>query len=118
MRLTRRFWSVIIAISLMIQMSPTVLAGSPEPHTPLTPPLVPEQSMAVISPEQAADSELQSSTVDLSSLPPLKAVLVVGPIDGDDGSWTQEEITSMELAASELQANGVTVHKFYTPNND
>ncbi len=51
-------------------------------------------------------------------LPPLKAVLLVGPIDGDDGDWTHGEKANMDLAAAELEANGVTVHKFYTPDND
>jgi hypothetical protein len=44
--------------------------------------------------------------------------LLVGPIDGDYGSWTTQEKQNMYLAAAELQANGVTVHKFYTPNNN
>lgn len=45
------------------------------------------------------------------SLPPLKAVLLVGPIDGDYGSWTQSEKENMDLAADELAAHGVEVHK-------
>ena len=52
------------------------------------------------------------------ALPPLKAVLIVGPLDGDSGAWTAQEKQNMDLAAAELAANGVTVHKFYTPNND
>jgi hypothetical protein len=48
----------------------------------------------------------------------LKAVLVVGPIDGDFGSWTTQEKVNMDLAAAELEAKGVAVHKFYTPDND
>ena len=52
------------------------------------------------------------------TLPPLKAVLLVGPIDGDDGAWTTAEKQNMDLAAAELEANGVQVSKFYTPNND
>ena len=52
------------------------------------------------------------------SLPPLKAVLLVGPIDGDYGSWTEEEKVNMDLAAEELSANGVEVHKFYAPDSD
>ena len=52
------------------------------------------------------------------NLPFLKAVLVVGPIDGDTGAWTSREIRNMERLAEELVKNGVEVHKFYTPNND
>jgi hypothetical protein len=42
----------------------------------------------------------------------------VGPIDGDDGAGTNAAKASMELAAQELEAYGVTVYRFYTPNND
>jgi hypothetical protein len=55
---------------------------------------------------------------DLIGGPNLKAVLVVGPIDGDHGSWTTREKANMELAAAELEVNGVAVHRFYTPIND
>ena len=51
-------------------------------------------------------------------LPPLKAVLIVGPIDGDNGTATTNERNSMELAAIELEANGVQVFRFYPPNNN
>ncbi len=47
------------------------------------------------------------------SLPPLKAVLLVGPIDGNTGTWTTNEIANMELAANVLTKNGVEVHRFY-----
>ncbi|MGC9469210.1 MAG: hypothetical protein ACP5HS_11510, partial [Anaerolineae bacterium] len=46
-----------------------------------------------------------------------KAVLIVGPIDGDDGPWTTQEKVNMELAADVLVAYGVAVHRFYTPDN-
>jgi hypothetical protein len=49
---------------------------------------------------------------------PLKAVLVVGPIDGDYGPWTESEKAKMERAARELEAYGVEVHRFYTPDTD
>lgn len=51
-------------------------------------------------------------------LPQLKAVLLVGPIDGDEGDATKSSKASMELAAQELAAHGVTVYRFYTPDND
>lgn len=56
-----------------------------------------------------------AQTTFLSSL---KAVLLVGPIDGDTGAWTMQEIEHMEIAAAELESFGVSVHRFYTPNND
>lgn len=46
-------------------------------------------------------------------LPDMQAVLLVGPIDGNTGEWTLSEIDNMELAASVLEANGVTVQRFY-----
>jgi len=61
------------------------------------------------------------STVKAASadgLPTLKAVLLVGPIDGDSGNFTQQEIRNMEETAAELESHGVTVYRFYTPNND
>jgi len=49
---------------------------------------------------------------------PLKAVLLVGPINGDYDPQTTEYKQDMNLAAAELEANGVVVYKFYTPDND
>ncbi len=83
-------------------------AGLAGPAVPPTPP----QALGV-TPEQLSIA----STVTPLVLPPLKAVLVVGPIDGNSGEWTQSEISNMELAADELEANGVVVYRFYTPNN-
>jgi hypothetical protein len=96
----------------------TVLAESPNPNIPQSPPFIPEWALPDYSYTQSLDSDLTIGSIDPDALPPLKAVLVVGPIDGDYGSWTQEEKASMDLAAAELQTNGVTVHKFYTPNNN
>jgi hypothetical protein len=62
-------------------------------------------------------SEAEPGAAPLS-LPPLKAVLIVGPIDGDTGDWTLQEKNNMDLAAEALTSHGVEVHKFYTPNND
>ena len=79
------------------------------PGTPLVPshPPYPE----TVAPAAIAPARVQN-------LPPLSAVLIVGPIDGDYGDWTVQEKENMELAAVELEANGVTVHRFYAPNND
>ena len=48
----------------------------------------------------------------------LKAVLIAGPIDGDQGESTLEEIANLKLAAAELRKNRVQVYEFYTPHND
>ena len=101
-------------LTLAVLLSGTigsVQAEPPMPRTPPSPPSAPPQ------PPTRPEIVSQPST-NVSALPPLKAVLLVGPIDGDYGSWTTQEKQNMELAAAELQANGVTVHKFYTPNNN
>jgi hypothetical protein len=118
MRSLSRFWIVFITILLLAKHVSPTLAASPTPNTPETPPVIPGQTSPAFSPAQDLNSDLQTASINLAALPPLKAVLVVGPIDGDYGSWTQEEKASMDLAATELQANGVTVYKFYSPNND
>jgi hypothetical protein len=49
------------------------------------------------------------------TLPALRAVVIVGPIDGPEGDWTHKEIRAAELTAAELEGNGVTVSRFYSP---
>ena len=118
MRLLTRIRIVILATLLIISPAQLIQAAPPEPNISSTPPLVPEQSLPVSPDEQADSTYLQTTATILASLPPLKAVLVVGPIDGDYGTWTLREKANMDLVATELQANGVTVYKFYTPNNN
>jgi hypothetical protein len=99
-----------------------VLAGSAwgaaqaGPPTPLTPRTPPDPPLSPPEPVPGAGA-VAGPSPDLG-LPPLKAVLLVGPIDGDFGPRTTAEKENMDLVASELEANGVTVHKFYTPEND
>jgi hypothetical protein len=88
-----------------------IQAGPPTPHVPPAPPRAPVQPPAQV--EAAATAPIQALGVT-----PLKAVLVVGPINGANSSWTTHEKANMELAAQELQANGVTVYKFYAPNDN
>jgi hypothetical protein len=106
-------WMLVLSVVVVLLGGGlgTVRAMPPTPHTPPKPPLAPLQSRPTVG----AASDLATGALEL---PPLKAVLVVGPIDGDDGSWTTQEKQHMDLAAAELEANGVVVHKFYTPNND
>ncbi|MEJ5314465.1 MULTISPECIES: hypothetical protein [Anaerolinea] len=88
-----------------------VQAQALQPHTPDLPPQTPQE----VSPGEPA---LQTAVLTALNLPPLKAVLIVGPIDGDSGTWTRQEIANMELAAQELEKHGVTVYRFYTPSNN
>lgn len=100
---------LILVLGLLIAPLGPASAGQPEmtisPHPPQPP-------FAAI---QEEGTPAQPGVLSLSGL---KAVLIVGPIDGDYGPWTQEEKRNMDLAAAELAVNGVEVHKFYAPDND
>ncbi len=87
------------------------LAGPPIPRTPPAPPRAPAQPPAQV--EAGAPPPIQALGVT-----PLKAVLIVGSINGANSSWTIHEKANMDLAAQELQANGVAVYKFYAPNDN
>jgi hypothetical protein len=105
--------ALLIVGALLLSGWGAVHAAPPTPLTPTSPPVPPQ------APPLGLDIEaIPAAPVQVSGLPTLKAVLLVGPIDGDTGPWTTQEIEYMELAATELAAQGVTVHRFYTPNND
>lgn len=89
--------------SLAVAAAPTPGAVKPLPQPP----------QGVGMPSQ--ESVTSSTTL---VLPALKAVLVVGPIDGDYGTWTTKEKNNMDLAKAVLLANGVEVHTFYAPNTN
>jgi hypothetical protein len=84
------------------------------PPAPTTPPHPPQPTEL---PDYTPEFVNAPTPTELN-LPPLKAVLLVGPIDGDYGSWTTQEKHNMDLAAAELEANGVQVHKFYPPDQN
>jgi len=109
-QISRSFGS-LLALCLFASSLAPAQANQSTPHTPLHPPLAPRVDGQFSSGEPASSNLSQQ-------LPPLKAVLLVGPIDDDSGSWTTQEKQNMDLAAAELQANGVSVFSFYTPNND
>jgi hypothetical protein len=111
MKLSHWIFRLFIVTLLLTGTLTTAHATPPTPKTPPHPPQPAERPAS--APE--IPSEPPSVAADL---PPLKAVLLVGPIDGDDGDWTTAEKQNMDLAAAELEANGVQVIKFYTPNND
>jgi hypothetical protein len=109
----RSFIAAIIIIATFAAAAPVgAISPIPMPAVPLLPPMPGPQ------PSVQAAENLSAPSPGMQSLSGLKAVLVVGPIDGDNGSWTTDEKAHMELAAAELEANGVSVHRFYTPNND
>ncbi len=104
----------LLVLAVLFALTGAVYAGPPEsfPATPALPPRPPTTTTVAGLTDPLAAPQLAVA------LPPLKAVLIVGPIDGDNGPWTNDERANMELAASELEANGVAVARFYTPNNN
>ena len=99
-----------LIIFLILLPLHSVLANSENPRTTPHLPRVPGSTLV----SQSKAEECPS----LLDLAPLKAVLIVGPIDGDDGPETNSNKVDMDKAADELVKNGVTVYKFYAPNND
>ena len=67
------------------------------------------------APESSLSVPDSSETTPLLSLPALKAVIVVGEIDGPTGTWTVKEVGNANLVRDELLANGVQVTTFYPP---
>jgi hypothetical protein len=107
-----RFWTLFVSILLVTSASSPILAHqTPLPVSVSSGP--PRPPSTIYTPSPAAPT----TPTDLD-LPPLKAVLLVGPIDGNNGPWTLQEIANMELAAAQLEAHGVTVFRFYPGNSD
>ena len=72
-----RVLALLISLTLVLcGLSGLVVGQGPEPRTPPTPPRPPHA-------EPIASSD--SGSFQALQLPPLKAVLIVGPIDGDTG---------------------------------
>lgn len=90
-----------------------ILLAGPLPTATADPPL-PQISF---SPSPAVTPAAPLRPAGAVKLSGLKAVLIVGDIDGPTGPSTTYGKVVMDLAAAELAANGVTVHKFYTPAN-
>jgi len=105
--------AMLLGFILVLSVSPVPGSASPPP-TPQLPPHPPHPPDGISTPQPAQTTEKVIS----QDLPSLRAVLLVGPIDGDDGNWTTSEKQNMDLAATELASHGVTVFKFYTPDND
>ncbi|MCJ7739078.1 MAG: hypothetical protein MUQ10_17480, partial [Anaerolineae bacterium] len=99
---------IFCTLGLDWQNSPTARAAPAPPKTSIHPP-IPPATWHLDTASAVAETRL--------ILPELSAVVVVGPIDGDTGSWTLSEISNAESVASQLESYGVGVHRFYTPNN-
>jgi hypothetical protein len=110
----RRVRWLVVLLALVVLLGGSWTVAQAAPPAPPTFPILPVPQQA--TPQLPA--AVPSSPNFVSGLPALKAVLIVGPIDEEDGYWTAQETTHMELAAAELEAHGVTVYRFYAPNND
>ena len=103
----------ILSLLLALGLTAPALAQEPSPQTSQTLPV----------PLSADPGETDSIQPDLIqpqalSLPPLKAVLLVGAIDGDSGPATAIEVANMRLAANVLRNNNVQVYEFYPPSGN
>ena len=101
---------IVLSITVLLLASTLVPVRADAPVINDLPPVLqggaPESTLSV------PDS---SETTPLLSLPALKAVIVVGEIDGPSGTWTLGEVANANLVKTELQANGVQVTTFYPP---
>ena len=99
-------WMGLILVLVALGLLGASLWAAPPPATPshvtTRPPRPPEGLPAKGALVPTAPPALQRAGLD--ELPPLKAVLLVGPIDGDYGTWTTSEKANMDLAAEELSA--------------
>ena len=96
----------------------TILLAGPSATLAADPPYPQGASAPTLLETIAPDFRVVEQSTPAVSLQGLVAVLIVGPVDGDYGPATTAGKEAMDLAATELAANGVTVYKFYTPAND
>jgi hypothetical protein len=108
-RRTLGLFSLLLVAALLGSLSGTALAAGP---TPQQLPQRPDQSPVLDS------TSSTSATATTLVLPPLKAVVAVGDIDGPTGYETLSAIENMKPAVTELIARGVSVQTFYPPNDN
>lgn len=120
---------VFLLVALSIQVSkaaselrPVNLKNDENKPTPIsiteTPPQPLVPSNIIRQPSGSGFSYARNplpSAVAPVGLPPLKAVVIVGPIDPPGNDWTNAQIADMEKAAQALENHGVTVSRFYHP---
>ena len=110
-------WIMIVAVFLLFAGSAYTAQASYPPSTSQAPIAVRLDGPST-NPVYQDETPIPSQNAQQILLPPLKAVLIVGPIDGDYGNATTTEKNNMELAAKELEARGVTVYRFYAPDTN
>ncbi len=112
-----KFRAALLSLFLLTALLVSALPASAQEPQPASP--APNPQPLPFEPASATgqNAPQADAPIGLAALPALKAVLVVGPIDGPTGSETLKEIANMDLAANRLSAYGVQVFKFYTPND-
>ncbi|MEN6410972.1 MAG: hypothetical protein ABFD44_14815, partial [Anaerolineaceae bacterium] len=75
-----------------------------------------EGSIPPISTETVSTSTFDASTLAVGKLPPLKALLVLGPLSPVEEFNAQKAI--MDATADKLTSYGIQVVKSYAPNNN
>ena len=69
-------------------------------------------------PTETHKTETKAVAGTFKSSKKLKAVLMVGPVTSDTDGTTLGYVEDLKFAAKVLEANGVEVHGFYTPDNN
>lgn len=107
--------SLFVSFALILGNSGAVFAQEPAPESSIE---LPKPPTELQNPIQLDSDQTDIVQPQALSLPPLKAVLLVGSIDGDTGPTTSAEVAYMRLAADVLRRNGVQVIEFYPPNGN
>jgi hypothetical protein len=107
-----RFFLWVLIAAMFLGGPLAVAAQTPVPAT---------RGSALLPPDSALNQDLGTDSLTLPQinalrLPALKAVIVVGPLN--DASVTTREINNAEKTALELEANGVSVTRLYSPNTN
>lgn len=106
----KRTQPLFVFLSILVLLTSFISPVAADAPTPELPPIpgAPAQTGQSLAPNG-------SQAAPLLNLPTLKAVIVVGEIDGPSGAWTLQEVANANLAKTVLEANGVQVTTFYPP---
>ncbi len=118
----RKLVVALLSVTIFFALTIPAYAQDTPPGSAATAPTdLPDQTtfdQPADQPALLAEETPDPAILQAAGLPPLKAVLIVGPIDPENGNVaTNAEIANMELAAARLIANGVQVIRLYTPND-
>lgn len=120
---------LLLVIGWIVLLAPQAIPTLAQSEIPVTPiePVVPSEPLRVPETPPLTDSAslddpaLLENNASLEegyvlSGKGLKAVVFVGPIDGDTGKATIEQVTYAKQTAAAMRAYGMTVYEFYPDN--